>query len=75
MVTLKERTELLSIRVFPCTHCKGVLGNTTDTVLYMGTGKFERSVTFTCALCDKTVYWRPSIETDKEVSKISTLKT
>ncbi len=62
MVTIKEKSEQLSLNVFRCPHCSAVLGATTANMLYIGALKFDLTVSPTCAGCDKRIRWAPETE-------------
>ena len=66
MSTLKEVSEKIFLIPFPCPHCKGVIGNTTNTTLYIGAAKFTRTVTFDCGYCDKAVRWGSGNEFERK---------
>lgn len=68
MTTLLEKSEQINLRIFKCQHCGGIIGNTTDNILYVGTVKLKRTITMECSYCDKIIYWRPSKESTTKVS-------
>lgn len=63
MVNLKEHSERINLRPYACYHCNGIIGLTTNNILFVGAVKFKRSVTMECGYCEKTTYWKPSDET------------
>lgn len=62
MIKSKEQSEIVGAEIYRCYHCGGVLGVTTHGTLYAGVLKFHKHVTFDCALCDKTTFWKPDNE-------------
>ncbi len=70
----KERSDRISIRVYACYHCEGIIGNTTDNVLFVGSARFIKSVTMRCGYCDKLTYWRPTVENNDDKTKYPSQK-
>jgi hypothetical protein len=58
----KEISENMGAVAYKCYHCGGILGVTTDYVLFMGAGKFRKHITFDCGYCEKTTFWKPKGE-------------